>query len=179
MGDEATPTRPDSDAPHVEGGSGEPTGVGEGVGDDTQAGDSHAVVPSSPHARAPFRLSRRLQRAHKLESIKWQAIDAERYGPRVIQLLLQAALGEDQEGNPIGIDRIQLDAAKFVFEQIFGDLPSFADKVLKDDFVRTVFEAAASAVKTAFGDVEGFEKRMDVCAATFAQIIESHGIMDT
>lgn len=89
------------------------------------------------------------------------------------------AFGEDDENNPVGVDKLQYEALKDYLEMTLGDLPSFSEKVLKDDFVASVFESAATAIRTAFGDLEDFEPRMRECALAFYNIVQASGVMDT
>lgn len=89
------------------------------------------------------------------------------------------ALGEDDEGNPVGADKLQLEALKEYLEMALGDLPSFTEKVLRDDFAACVFEAAATAIRSAFADVPDFAERMSRCADTFRQIIITSGMLDS
>jgi len=139
-----------------------------------EGGVSGPIQPTSN-----TRLQRRLTRAHKLEDLKWKALDPEKYVPRALSLLLAIALGEDDDGNPVGADKLQLEALKDYLDMALGDLPSFTEKVLKDDFVASVFESAATAIRSAFGDLPDFEDRMRRCAMTFQQIVMSSGVMDT
>lgn len=139
-------------------------------------GTSDAIQPVSDTGT---RLRRRLKRAHKLEDIKWSSLDPDRYVPRAIALLRAIAFGEDDENNPVGVDRLQYEALKDYLELTIGDLPSFSEKVLKDDFVASVFESAAAAIRSAFGDLPDFTERMRECAVAFYKIVQASGVMDT
>lgn len=99
--------------------------------------------------------------------------------PRALELLRAVALGEDQDGNPVGIDKLQFEALKEYLDMALGDLPSFTEKVLRDDFVASVFESAATAIRSAFGDLPDFPQRMERCAEAFRQIVLASGVMDT
>lgn len=151
-------------------------------------GGSGAIAPSGgdtqpseliPDTGYTTRLKRRLKRAQKLEDIKWAALEADRYVPRALALLRAIAFGEDDERNPVGVDKLQYEALKDYLDMALGDLPSFTEKVLKDDFVASVFESAATAIRTAFGDLEDFDARMRECALAFYNIIQASGVMDT